>query len=47
MYEKGVIALKAINMKENGKLVTEIRTYVDENYESGYGKATPIPLPEA
>ncbi|MCA0989180.1 PCYCGC domain-containing protein [Guptibacillus algicola] len=41
------IAVKAIDMKENGKSVTEIRTYIDQKYESGYGKPTPTPLPEA
>lgn len=40
------IAVKAIEMKENGKEVIEIRDYIDETYKSGYGKPTPTPMPE-
>lgn len=40
------IAVKAIEMKENGKEVIEIRNYIDETYNSGYGKPTPTPMPE-
>ncbi|WP_270182446.1 PCYCGC motif-containing (lipo)protein [Alkalihalobacillus sp. CinArs1] len=41
------IAVKAIEMKENGKSVKDIRAFIDETYKVGYGKPTPTPLPEA
>ncbi|MFD2171655.1 PCYCGC motif-containing (lipo)protein [Tumebacillus lipolyticus] len=39
------IALKAAEMKEEGKTVKEIRTYIDEKYKKGYAKPTPTPMP--
>lgn len=40
------IASESITMKEYGKSLKEIRTYIDNKYKEGYGKPTPTPIPE-
>ncbi|MCX7569841.1 hypothetical protein OS242_07680 [Tumebacillus sp. DT12] len=39
------IAVEASEMKEKGKTVKEIRTYIDNKYKEGYAKPTPTPMP--
>lgn len=39
------IAAEAIEMKQDGKTVKEIRQYIDEKYKEGYANPTDTPMP--
>lgn len=39
------IALKSIQMKQEGKTTKEIRNFIDNTYKSGYAKPTSTPMP--
>ncbi|WP_248925011.1 PCYCGC domain-containing protein [Paenibacillus hamazuiensis] len=39
------IAVQSIKMKQDGKSLKEIRTFIDKTYEKGYAKPTKTPLP--
>lgn len=39
------IAAEAIEMKQDGKTVKEIRQYIDEKYKKGYANPTDTPMP--
>jgi hypothetical protein len=40
------IAVYSVKLKQEGKSVKEIRDYIDNKYQKGYGKPTDTPLPE-
>lgn len=40
------IAAISAKMHQEGKSLKEIRTYIDEQYKTGYAKPTPTPMPE-
>jgi hypothetical protein len=39
------IAVQSIKMKQEGKSLKEIRTYIDKTYEKGYANPTDTPMP--
>ncbi|KIL40877.1 lipoprotein [Gordoniibacillus kamchatkensis] len=39
------IAAQSIKMKQDGKTLKEIRSYIDKTYEKGYAKPTNTPMP--
>lgn len=39
------IAVKSVQMKQEGKSLKEIREYIDETYNEGYAKPTDTPMP--
>jgi hypothetical protein len=39
------IAAESAALKEQGKSVLEIRTYIDKKYKEGFAKPTPTPIP--
>lgn len=38
-------AFESAKLLKDGKTVTEIRTFIDDKYKSGYAKPTPTPIP--
>lgn len=41
------IAAISAQMKQEGKSLKEIRTYIDNTYKEGYSKPTPTPMPQS
>jgi hypothetical protein len=39
------IAVESIKMKQEGKTLQEIRSFIDKTYEKGYAKPTDTPMP--
>ncbi|MFD1205552.1 MULTISPECIES: PCYCGC motif-containing (lipo)protein [Sporosarcina] len=39
------IAVQSVQMKQDGKSMTEIRTFIDEQYKEGYAEPTDTPMP--